>query len=66
MYQKTVPELYLSTSEKQWRVIYQGMPLCADTTQENAVKIYEKTIRQLRIQLPANYPVWDGDIGQFR
>jgi hypothetical protein len=61
-----VPNLYLSTSDGKWRVIYQGMPLCADTTVGQSLIVYERTLQQLRQPIPKFPPVWDGDTGNFR
>jgi len=54
------PKCYLSTSHGQWRVILQEMPLCADTTKENAIKCAQT----FKVDLAAVY--WDGEAGDFK
>ena len=50
---------YLSTNNGQWRVIVQGMPICADkATRKEA----EQSAVQLRVCVTG---VWDGDAGEF-
>jgi hypothetical protein len=53
-------ETYLSTSDGQWRVIHQGLPLCADTTLSKA-----SLVAQQYGYSPDSLPVWDGDAGRF-
>lgn len=48
---------YLSFSEGRYRIIVQGMPVCADTTLHHALmcaKQFRVTLRNL---------MWDGDQG---
>jgi hypothetical protein len=54
------PQVYLSTSDNSWRVIFQGMPLCADTTLERAQHVAIRYGYN-----PGALPVWDGDAGRF-
>lgn len=58
--QPEVPKAYLSTSSGAWRVIVQGMPLCADTTLEGAYIV----ARLFGIK-PESLQVWNGDKGNF-
>jgi hypothetical protein len=60
MTNEPTPRAYLSTSRGQWRVIFDEMPLCADTTKANA----EACARTFKISLSANY--WDGEAGEFK
>lgn len=53
------PECYLSTSGGMWRLIYQGMPICADTPDRTRA---ESCARQMKVKPAA---VWNGDKGQF-
>lgn len=52
-------ETYLSASAGKWRLIYQGMPLCADGSRERA----ESVAAHYKLALPAEY--WDGDAGRM-
>lgn len=54
------PEHYMSTSNGVWRVICQGMPLCADTSRELA----EKVARHYGYT-PETMAIWNGDRGEF-
>lgn len=54
------PSAYLSTSRGLWRVIYQGLPLCADTTRERA----EACARQFRLALAPR--LWNGDVATWQ
>ncbi len=54
-----IPPAYLSCSDGKWRLVNQGLPLCADTTREQA----EACAKSFRLALPAVY--WDGDTGAF-
>lgn len=54
------PRVYLSTSEGRWRVISQGVPLCADTD--------EVTARALAARFKwdiSHGRVWNGDKGEW-
>ena len=51
---------FLSTSEGAWRVIHQGLPLCADTDKDSACKV----ARRYGFD-PGALPVWNGDKGEF-
>ena len=65
--QDVTPRLYLSTSGGKWRVILDGMPLCADQdTVDNPQAIYDKTLAQMHWTDNGKVPVWEGDFGQFR
>ena len=55
-----IPKTYLSTSEGTWRVIHQGLPLCANTTYENAAIVAERYGYK-----PSEMAVWNGDYGKF-
>lgn len=55
------PRSYLSTSGGAWRVIHDGLPLCADTTEPYAVA----TALRYRVNI-AHCEVWDGDAGRWR
>ena len=52
------PKMYVSRSEGRWRVIYQGSPLCADTTEESARRVYAL---HRGLKHPAVPAVWNGD-----
>ena len=56
---KKEPTAYLSTSGNRWRVISQGMQLCADTDRAAA----ERYAAQLKIKLPVF--IWNGDRGEW-
>ena len=53
------PACYLSTSEGLWRLIYQGMPLCADTPERARA---EACARQMKVKPAA---LWDGEKSRF-
>jgi hypothetical protein len=53
-------QAYLSYSSEKWRVIYHGMPLCADkATRAEA----EAAAAQVKAKLSDTY--WDGDKGEY-
>ena len=58
--QDSTPKCYLSTSEGQWRVINQGMPVCKDMpSREQALA----AAKQVAVTPTA---LWDGDEGAFK
>jgi hypothetical protein len=59
------PRLYLSTSEGNWRVILDGMPLCADTNRINAVYLYTGVKEKTPYHDNATNMIWNGDLGTF-
>ena len=50
---------YLSTSRGLWRVIDQGMPVCADTPDRERA---EACAKQFRLTPTA---IWNGDAGRY-
>ena len=54
------PKFYLSTSGGKWRVIYSGLPLCADCDRETAESVASKFTKEKLADF-----VWNGDIGDF-
>ena len=56
-----IPHVYLSTSGGEWRLIYCGQPVCADTTRERAYIVALK----FGYKNPQFLPIWDGDAGRF-
>jgi hypothetical protein len=54
------PETYLSTSGGAWRVIHQGVPLCADTPERERA---EACARHYKLTPAA---IWNGDRGEFQ
>jgi hypothetical protein len=57
---KHTPDCYLSTSGGKWRLIYQGLPLCADGSKERA----ENVARHYKFD-PAALETWNGDAGKW-
>ena len=53
------PSIHLSSNAQGWSLIKDGIPLCAVTSKENAVKVAV----QFKLELPSIY--WDGEKGQF-
>jgi hypothetical protein len=51
---------YLSFSGNKWRVIYQGLPLCADKATRTEA---EQIAAQMKVKLSAEF--WDGDKGDY-
>jgi hypothetical protein len=51
---------YLSFSGNKWRVIYQGLPLCADKATRTEA---ETVAAQMRVKLSDTY--WNGDTGEY-
>lgn len=58
--QDSTPSQYLSTSEGNWRVIYQGMPICADVPSQDQAMA---AARQAKLKIDM---CWYGDEGVFR
>ena len=56
---KPSPTCYLSTSDGMWRVIVQGLPICADTPMRERA---EACARQFNVTPTA---IWNGDTGKF-
>jgi hypothetical protein len=53
-------QAYLSYSSNKWRVIYQGLPLCADkATRAEA----EAAAAQMKVKLSDTF--WNGDTGEY-
>ena len=53
-------QAYLSYSSNKWRVIYQGLPLCADKATRTEA---EAAAAQMKIKLSDTY--WNGDTGKY-
>jgi len=53
-------QAYLSYSSNKWRVIYQGLPLCADKATRTEA---EQVAAQMKVKLSPQ--VWHGDIGEY-
>lgn len=53
------PRCYLSTSHGSWRLIFEGLPVCADTTRERA----QACAQQFSLKPAA--VIWDGDAGEW-
>ena len=53
-------QAYLSYSSNKWRVIYQGLPICADKATRTEA---EAAAAQMRVKLSPQ--VWHGDIGKY-
>jgi hypothetical protein len=51
---------YLSFSGNKWRVIYQGLPLCADKSTRTEA---ETVAAQMKVKLSDTY--WNGDTGEY-
>jgi hypothetical protein len=51
---------YLSFSGNKWRVIYQGLPLCADKSTRTEA---ETVAAQMQVKLSPEF--WDGDKGIY-
>jgi hypothetical protein len=51
---------YLSFSGSKWRVIYQGLPLCADKATRTEA---EQVAAQMKVKLSDTY--WNGDTGEY-
>ena len=55
----SIPRTYVSTSEGRWRVIHDGVPVCADVSKASlALDIYGAFVGQPAIQAA---PLYDGD-----
>lgn len=54
------PRTYLSQSEGKWRVVHNGLPLCAD--KDSAAECLP-VAKQFNLTLDDLY--WNGDLGQF-
>ena len=53
------PRTYVSNSEGRWRVIHNGMPLCADTDKAvRALDVYGEFVGEPAIQAA---PLYNGD-----
>lgn len=59
-YPRVMKQAYLSYSNNKWRVIYQGLPLCADKATRTEA---EAAAKQMKVKLSDTY--WNGDIGEF-
>lgn len=57
----TPPDCYFSHSGGMWRLIYQGMPLNADTPDLDRVR---KAAQQFKVKTDPEF--WDGDSGTWR
>ena len=53
-------QAYLSYSSNKWRVIYQGLPLCADKATRTEA---EQVAAQMNVKLSETY--WNGDTGEY-
>jgi hypothetical protein len=51
---------YLSFSGNKWRVIYQGLPLCADKATRTEA---EAAAAQMKVKLSDTF--WNGDTGEY-
>jgi hypothetical protein len=58
--EKEIPSVYLSTSEGRWRVIYQGLPVCADKKTPTEALAAAKHQRVIVASI-----AWNGDRGEW-
>ena len=66
------PRLYIAHftnvhGEHIWQTMEREMPICAETTCENAHAVYQHRYLQIRNREPvcALPPIWNGDAGEF-